>query len=346
MEIIILTDYHGFFGSKWKSQPYRSGYDQTMLAELFAGYGVQTRFMRMSEVQFVDIDWRDRVVLYTSNEDPGYHYKAFIEDVVYDLKLRGAMLVPPFEMLRANNNKTFMEMHGRRVLQGRAEIIPSMQFGALEDLDAHIDAVEFPCVFKTAGGALSRGVRLVRNRDELYRLVKKMCATMGAKERLHELGRQKKHMGYSPVSSHQRKFILQKFIPGLGNDWKVLVYGDQIYTLKRHVRKDDFRASGSGVDYKPGSESGFPLHVLDNLMEIMHAFDVPNLSLDVAYGDGKPYIFEYQGIYYGTSTQYKSKDYFFKQDGQWVSLPTTMNQEEVFVWSIALYLRRKGLLAE
>ena len=34
-EIILLTDYKGYFGSKWQSNPYRSGYDQQLLTRYF-----------------------------------------------------------------------------------------------------------------------------------------------------------------------------------------------------------------------------------------------------------------------------------------------------------------------
>jgi len=46
---------------------------------------------------------------------------------------------------------------------------------------------------------------------------------------------------------HRSKFIVQEFIPDLSNDWKVLVFWDKYYVLRRKNRPNDFRASGSGL---------------------------------------------------------------------------------------------------
>lgn len=47
-------------------------------------------------------------ILNTSSEDNGYHYKDYIEDIILGLYLQGAILLPEYKYLRANNNKVYM----------------------------------------------------------------------------------------------------------------------------------------------------------------------------------------------------------------------------------------------
>lgn len=67
-----------------------------------------------------------------------------------------------------------------------------------------------------------------------------------------------KHQGYTVNSLYRNKFILQSFIPDLANDWKKVIFGDKYYVLTRHVKKNDFRASGSHTKYLAGSRAILP----------------------------------------------------------------------------------------
>src|SRR5690606_8893478 len=42
-------------------------------------------------------------------------------------------------------------------------------------------------------------------------------------------------------------YVQQQFVPNLKCDYKALVFMDKVFLLKRGTRKDDFRASGSGI---------------------------------------------------------------------------------------------------
>jgi len=344
-KIIILTDYKGYFGSKWHSLPYRSGYDQTKLAGYFQEYGYSVEFIRLSEVEFVKDDWNGQIVLYTSSEEPGYHYKSYIEDVILGLERLGAILIPSFDLLKANNNKVYMEV----LRQSRINIpelhMKSITIGTFEELEQKIidGIIPFPCVLKKAEGSMSRGVYLAKNEKELKRYSKKISRTKHLKSEFQDQLRQQKHKGYAGESKFQGKFIIQPFISGLTNDWKVLIYWDHYYILKRHVRKNDFRASGSGINYKAGSEAGFPTQQFKYLKQVFNNLDTPNLSIDFAYDGKLGYILEFQGVFFGTSTQYKSKDYFLQTANEWRIEHKELDQEGEFVYSIVKYMESKGL---
>jgi len=344
-KIKVLTDYKGYYGSKWNATPYRSGYDQSQLTANFHQYGYELEFIKLNDIRFKEDLWKDRIVLYTSSEEAGFHYKGFIEDVILGLERLGAILVPSFDMLRANNNKVFMEIIREAKLNSQMIDMNNRIYGTLEELDVEINEgkVEYPCVLKKAEGSMSRGVYLANNSEELLRFAKKISRTRHFKSELQEVLRIRKHKGYKPESKHQGKFIIQPFIPGLKNDWKVLIYWDHYYILKRHVRKNDFRASGSGVNYKAGSEAGFPLLQLNYLKEVFMKSDTPNLSIDFGYDGKTGYIFEFQGIFFGTSTQYKSRDYYLHSNNEWLAKNKILDQEGEFVYSIVKFLDVKGL---
>jgi glutathione synthase/RimK-type ligase-like ATP-grasp enzyme len=342
-ELILITDYKGHFGSKWKAQPYRSGYDKKLLQELFAEKGFSIRFIEPTELTFSGFNWKNKTVLYTSSEELNLKYKDFLEDVISALHLAGANLIPGPEFLRANNNKVMMELLRDILLPEELRTIRAQSFGTIEELKQALEdgKIDLPCVIKKASGAMSRGVELVKSKEELLRKATRLMNTKELRHHLKESVRARKHPGYFPESSYQGKLIIQPFIPNLSNDWKVLVYGKRIFVLRRNIRPDDFRASGSGFNYTSGSECGFPESYLPFVHRIQQAFNLPNISIDFAHDGTRPYIFEFQALYFGTSTQYKSKDYYELENGEWVLKPNTFSQEQVYVDSIAEFLQTK-----
>ena len=342
MTIYILTDYKGFFGSKWNSVPYRSGYDQNILSRLFEQSGYHTEFIPFSEVNLSDRKWRNAIVLYTSSEEPNLLYKQYIEDVILALEIAGARIIPRFSFLRANNNKCFMELLRQNLSSEYHSSIGARQFGCIEELRLAESSggIMYPCVVKSSEGALSRGVYLARNKSELYAAVGRITHGSTLTSILEYL-RVFKHKGYVRDSSNVGKFIIQTFIPNLKNDWKVIIYGDHFYVLKRHTREGDFRASGSGVNYQSGIKAEFPHVLWDFVDKFYRTLDVPNLSIDVGYDGERGYIFEFQAIYFGTSTLIRSNEFYMRSGNNWVSSEKTLNQEEEYVQSIVKFIRER-----
>lgn len=344
MKMFFLSNYKGHFGLKWQAEPYRSGYDRNLLTYYLNKYGFSVEFVRMADVDFQRQEWQGKIVLYTSSEEFDSGYKQYIEDVVYGLELAGANVLPNFCFLRAHNNKVFMEILRDLRLGKELSGLTSQFFGTLEELERAIDnqQIEFPCVIKSATGAMSRGVAKAENRSELFEFAQRISRTPHYYHEIKEIIRAKRMRGYSMESRFQKKFIIQPFIPNLTNDWKVLIYGDQYYVLKRHVRPNDFRASGSHVDYKSGLDAGFPAHMFDYLEKVFEKLDSPFMSLDFGYDGNRGYIFEFQSVHYGTSTQYLCSDCFIKRGREWVTEKKKFDQEEVFIWALAKYFEKHG----
>jgi len=345
-KIIALTDYKNHFGSKWKSNPYRSGYDQSLLKNYFNDNNYNIEFISLRNIDLKAKDWKNQLVIYTSSEEIGFNYKSFIEDIALELERLGAILLPSFDFLRANNNKVFMEILRNRVLGKELSGNHSRYYGAIEELYADIkeNKIEYPIVIKKAEGAMSRGVFLAKNEKELIKYAKIISRTPHLKAEIKEKIRKQKHNGYRPESSYQAKFITQTFIPNLTNDWKVLIYGNHYYILKRGIKANDFRASGSHYNYKAGSKSEFPLHKLDEVKQMFESLNTPHLSLDYAYDGERGYVHEIQGVFFGTSTLEFCPDYYTHNGKEWVVEKQQLDQEGEYVYSIVHYLKQHSEL--
>jgi glutathione synthase/RimK-type ligase-like ATP-grasp enzyme len=141
---------------------------------------------------------------------------------------------------------------------------------------AWLQGAQFPLVFKLRAGAGSENVLLIHSLSHAERLVKKMFGTgarsghlplfgslrwreMVKRERLRRLGGKVRRFlrgeEIAPFEQSHRDYVLfQRFLEGNEFDTRVYVNGDRAFGYRRHVRKNDFRASGSGVfDWNPDS---------------------------------------------------------------------------------------------
>lgn len=334
--LLILTDYKGFFGSKQKSEIYNGGFDQKKLSSYFKNAGFKVRICRFTEIDFRNDDLKDVYVIYTSSEDRDHFYKDFIEDILLGLKLKGAILVPSFEFFRAHNNKVFMEILRDASPLNELKTIESKYFGCLEDVIYSKDQIKYPLVYKKSSGSKSRGVGLAKNLDELFQASKNISKSINPRDFFWEKGRVIKYRTYIPDSSYRKKFVIQNLIDNLSFDFKILVYTDKYYVIKRYNRPNDFRASGGGLlEYTTELPDG----LLDFSKKIFTSFSVPNISLDIAF-DGKNFhVIEVQFIYFGTYTLEHSNFHFLSKGlNDWELIKTKTDLEEVYAESIIYYI--------
>ena len=330
--IYALYDYKQVFNSKKYSPIYREGMDKNKLIKYFLDYEYKLIFEPMHKALSLEVG--DIPVIYTSQEDPGYLYKNFIEDIILALENKGAITLPPFLYLRANNNKVFMEFLRNHILPPKYHS-HTMVFGCFEELMSDIDKIEFPCVIKTSEGATSRGVYKASNKEDLIRISKKISRSPNIKYEIRDKARALKHKGYKKKSLHRKKFIVQDYIDNISNDWKVLVYYDKIFVLRRQNRPGDFRASGSGLF---SFDNVVDERLLNNAIEIRQILNLPMVSLDLAIKDNKIILFEFQAVYFGTTTLEKSPYYYLYENGVWTQHIGESRLEETYAYSIVKYL--------
>lgn len=340
-DIVLLTDYKGNIGSRYDAKPYRSGMDNKLLKSYFRMNDFIPSFLPFNEVNINDPSWRNTPVLYSSQEDKGHHYKSYIEDIVFALELAGAHVIPAFKYLRAHDNKVFMELLRNNVGVDSHNELKTFHFGTVEELNRFDDRISFPVVIKGAVGAMSKNVMLARNKKELYKNAKMISKTHYFSHDLKEIGRKIKYPGYIKESRNRQKFIVQEFIPGLENDWKVLVFGSRIYVLYRGVKENDFRASGSKV-FKFNEDSLIPPGLLDYAQMFFSRLEVPSISLDIVKRKNHFNVVEFQAIYFGTSTHLKSNGYFCNNDGKWKKRLELLDLEKIYVDSIVEFIKNSN----
>ncbi len=150
-----------------------------------------------------------------------------------------------------------------------APLVKSYVFYSIKEALSWMERTSYPKVFKLKGGAGAQNVKLVNNEKqaekliarafgkgfplndswtnlkeikEKFKLTSNKCIDIirGIKRGLFLSVNQKMHgreCGYA---------YFQEFIPNNDSDIRVIVIGDKAFAIKRMVRKNDFRASGSG----------------------------------------------------------------------------------------------------
>lgn len=150
-----------------------------------------------------------------------------------------------------------------------APVVPGYVFYTLREALEWIDKSTFPKVFKLRGGAGAANVRLVRKRSEARRLARvafgrgfsqfdrwgylkdRYQKWKDGKTDLFHLLKSCGHLvvptEYARMHGREKGYVyFQEFIPGNTFDIRIVVCGKRAFGIKRLVRENDFRASGSG----------------------------------------------------------------------------------------------------
>lgn len=338
-KLLVLTDYRGQF---WLTTRHKeANFNLTALKAHLEGFGFEVEFKTFPQIDFKRDDYRNWWVLYQSTEDPRLAYNDYIEDILLGLKMQGARLLPDFEFFRAHHNKVFMEI--LRDVRGFREMqtIHSHYFGTYEEYQKYLTTpeAEFPHVVKLGEGAQSKNVKLVRSPEDAG-VVKSMMflwePVCWIKEKIKPFLK-KRYPDFRTKSFHRRKIVVQNFIPGLSGDYKVLLFGERVYVLRRDVRNNDFRASGSGKFAFPENPD---VRLLEFAGKVFEHFRVPFLSLDIAFERDTCHLIEFQFVTFGTYTLEKSPWYFTCRDGKWEKVTGPSDLEQVFAKSVAGYISK------
>jgi glutathione synthase/RimK-type ligase-like ATP-grasp enzyme len=196
-----------------------------------------------------------------------------------------------------------------------APLVKSYVFYSSKEALDWLSKTTFPKVFKLRGGAGSWNVSLAKTEKKAKWLIKKAFGKgflslnrfSRLKQRVGVLKRDKTMNAVRGViSGFARIFIpteverfsynekgyiyFQDFIPENNYDTRLVVIGDRCFGLRRYCRKNDFRASGSGI-------SSFDPELLDKKC-IQSAFDiakkaqVQSVALDFIWDGQQPKILE------------------------------------------------------
>jgi len=333
--IFILVDYRDMFYSSSREEG--GTMNVPYLQSCFQKRGYKVIVEHFWEVDFDVNKYRGAIILYQSSEDPGLKYKSYIEDVLIGLRLIGAILMPDFHFFRAHHNKVCMEILRDTIGPQEIRNLNTKYFGTYEDL-AKDENVVLPSVVKISAGSRSKGVTLATSQSDLQQMARKASWTWSWFNITRRIKNALTGRGFKPISQHRGKFIVQEFVPGLVGDYRVLVYGDKYYVLRRDNRPSDFRASGSGLKQYP---TKMPVEVLKYSRKIFEAFGVPYTSLDIAVkGDGL-FLLEFQFVVLGQYTLEYSDHYYTQQNGIWQRIDEPSDLEDTMAYAVDKQIRKE-----
>ncbi len=270
-------------------------------------------------------------------QNPGE--RGLLNDAVVVAQEGGVQIIPSCSLVICHENKVAQEL-----VKQRLGIIEPVGEACLRPNPS----CELPYVYKTADGSGSRGVSLVENRwTQWWLVLREACLRTNMSQAITSLKGalryltlpRSKRTAYWEQKRAYYPAVVQQFVAGLDSDFKVLVFGDRFYCLKRFTRKNDFRASGSG-DFEPVSEANESL--LDYAQSIYAEMRSPCLSLDIAIDrHGVFYLIEFQAIHFGPTTVYLNETYFRLTSEGWQTLPKDdLVLEELYAYGLTHFLCR------
>ncbi|HMO61155.1 MAG TPA: hypothetical protein PKC39_01635 [Ferruginibacter sp.] len=241
----------------------------------------------------------------------------FAKQLLFSLQQAGVRVFPDF-----NTGWHFNDKLGQKYLLEKLQIPHARTYAFFSKKDANqwIAKTSFPKVFKLRTGASSANVKLVHSKKQAELIVHKAFSkgfsqydgysSLKERYRKYKLGltgfndilRGIGRLLLPPLSSitagRERGYVyFQDFIAGNHYDIRVMVIGEKAYAIKRMVRENDFRASGSGFIIYDKDEI--------NLDAIRLAFKAAKkiksqcIAFDIVFKAGEPLILE---ISYGVLT--------------------------------------------
>jgi glutathione synthase/RimK-type ligase-like ATP-grasp enzyme len=232
------------------------------------------------------------------------------KQLLYALEISGKEVFPDFK-----NSWHFDDKVGQKYLFEAigAPLIPSYVFYDKKKALKWAGETTFPKVFKLRGGSSSLNVVLIKTRSEARRVIKRAFkggfsqfpSYLSLKERwrryrLGKIGlfgvfkgviRLFYNTDFEWVAGNEKGYVyFQDFIPNCSYDIRVEYICGNAMAMIRDVRKNDFRASGSGsFDYSPEK---IPLEVLELTHQITERLELKTAAIDFLMHEGKPVIAE------------------------------------------------------
>jgi glutathione synthase/RimK-type ligase-like ATP-grasp enzyme len=196
----------------------------------------------------------------------------FAKQLVFSVEAAGKLVFPNSSTCWHFNDKV-----GQKYLLEAigAPLVNSYLFFDKKEAKQWAKEAEFPKIFKLRGGAGSQNVIMVKTRNSAFKLINKAffhgfpaydaLGSMKERWRKYRLGKANANEilkgivrfvyppPYARVMGQEVGYIyFQDFIPDNDHDIRIVVIGNKAFAIKRMVRKNDFRASGSGhIIYDP-----------------------------------------------------------------------------------------------
>lgn len=234
----------------------------------------------------------------------------FAKQLLFSLEHAGKVVFPDF-----NTAWHFDDKLGQKYLFEALDLpaVKAWSYFSKNEANAWIKETEFPKVFKLRRGAGSRNVQLIKNRKQAKKVVnvafgrgfRQYDAWGGIKENYRKLkiGKAKPFdllkaiahlcvpLTLEKAIGRERGYVyFQEFIPNNTFDIRVIVVHNKAFAIKRNVRKNDFRASGSGfIEYQ---KENFSDEIIKLSFEMAEKIRSSCIAFDFVFSNNKPLIVE------------------------------------------------------
>ena len=245
---------------------------------------------------------------------PQTDFKAqqFARQLIYALEMKGLSVFPD-----SNTCWHYDDKVGQKYLLEsiQAEIPETTVFYDSRSAYRWIAKNDFPKVFKLRGGAGSSNVHLIRTLDQAKQYISKAFSQGFSSvsrvglltERVWHAKRDKNIKSILSIwrglarlfiptelekqSAKEQGYIyFQEFIPKNNFDIRVIVIGKRAFGIKRMVRANDFRASGSGsIIFDPDQISPVCVKLA---FEYTHRINAQSVAYDFIFKNGLPLLVE------------------------------------------------------
>lgn len=247
--------------------------------------------------------------------------------------------------LEANGKKTFPNINScwhfddkvaqKYLLESiGCPVIKSWVYYTKKGANQAVEGLVYPKVFKLKGGAGSANVKLIENKKEAKRYVYKAFGKgfrqfdrftlfndaiskfrkneISVKKLAIEFGKIFVKSDYEKVKGYENGYVyFQEFIPNNNFDIRIIVIGERAFAIKRMVRENDFRASGSGIILY--EKDNFDIRCVQIAFETSAKLGANCLAYDFLFDEkNQPLIAEvsygFLGIVYDDCTGYWDKN--------------------------------------
>jgi hypothetical protein len=269
-----------------------------------------------------------------------YKSALFARQFTLSIKELGIKMYPDFNTSWHYNDK----LGQKYLLESiKAPLVPSYVFYTKEDALNWINKTTFPKVFKLSGGASSVNVKLIKNRQQAIKIAKKAFSKgfknydrwANLRDRIHLFLREKntqrfisvlKGFGrlvipteYEKMSHRDKGYVyFQDFLPNNEYDTRLIVIGNRCFAVRRYNRKDDFRASGSGIKaYEPEL---FDKRCFKIAYQIAEKLKTQSIAIDFIWDGDNPVITEISYCFV-TGSFYEDCMGFWDKNHKWHDQP-------------------------
>jgi glutathione synthase/RimK-type ligase-like ATP-grasp enzyme len=320
-KIVFLTGYDRFFGQTRK--PWVS-MDADKIINIVTENGYQVAEYGFHEIVNKNIPIRDSIVFYTFSQRE--NLRRYIMDAIRCLDDGTNLIIPSYDLLCCHENKGYQE-----IIRKKLNILEpkGLYFSSKREISNY--NINYPVVLKDIEGSNAKGVFRANNFSELLRIIRKIEPPIKFLLKLdlfrRKYFRRKKHYSeyknynnridcnqYRDYIIQEKRFVLQEFIPGLSYDYRMIIFYNHYYVVRRKNRDADFRASGAKrfiIDDEVDSK------ILDYAREIFSKFNNPYLSIDIGCTGNHFVLFEFQALHFGINAIVKNSGYYTFENGVW-----------------------------